>query len=123
MIITKKDIQDRVNLVDKVKENIKEFDKLAKQLNSQTYDVGNICLDFWSHINNKYCDNFNLITADGDVYYVLETLRSDVDFKVYLAKRIKFDLSLSKQEYEIVEDIDREDGEYNFSTYYVRERK
>lgn len=130
MKLDKETIQRRLDMCDNLKRNLREFEKLGKEIMAVDADTNfyNTDIRLLSVILENY-EFGNLIFDKGYIYCITErSEQSDYErhlgIKHYIAKKVKWDLDLSDEYYEIQEEgITGSDGFYDFYTYRIKERK
>lgn len=130
MNLDKESIQRRLELNANLKRNLKEFEKLSKEILSVDNNMSFHNTDI--RLLNVILENYemgNLIFDKGYIYCIIERLgQTDYErhlgIKNYVAKKVKWDLDLSDEDYEIQEEgITDAEGYYDFSVYRIKERK
>lgn len=130
MKLDKKTIQQRIALCNNLRLNLKQFEKLGKELmeidnNTSFYNTD---IRLLSVILENY-EFGNLIFDRGYIYCITERMEQTdyerrLGVKHYVGKKVKWDLDLSDEDYEIQEEgITDSDGFYDFSVYRIKERK
>lgn len=130
MKLDKETVQRRLEMCNNLKRNLKEFEKLSKEITAVDTDTSfyNTDIRLLSVILENY-EYGNLIFDKGYIYCITERMeQSDYEkhlsIKHYIAKKVKWDLDLSDEDYEIQEEgITDADGFYDFSIYRIKERK
>lgn len=112
--------------INKLEKNIKEFKKLTNDLiNERKEDIiiSNISSRVWQIVSENF-DPKNIIVVNGEMFYKIDNKTRKNAFWdiIYTCKRIKFDLTLTSQLYEVtkVNEYD-EDDKYIDSFYEVKE--
>lgn len=123
-------VEEQLAVRKKLKRNLNEFERLTKEVefmvNRSTWN--GVPMSLFNQVTDKY-EFGDLIVENGEIYYITERLpqtqyEHNIGVRNYLTQRVKWDLGLSEEEYEIEEQMeyDSEDN-YDFSSYIIRERK
>lgn len=130
MELNKEQIQHRLDLCQELSKNLKQFEKLGKELMQIDNNTNFYNTDI--RLLNVILENYefgNLIFDDGYIYCVLERINQTdyerhLGVKNFVAKKVKWDLNLSDELYDIQEEqLTDSDGFYDFSIYHIKERK
>lgn len=123
-------IKNRIELCTELKKNITEFEKLGKQLLQIDENTNFYNTDI--RLLNVILENYefgNLIFDKGYIYCVTRReeqspYEKSIGIRNFVGKKVKWDLNLSDEEYNIQEEmLTDSDGFYDFSIYRISERK
>lgn len=130
MNISKETVQRRLELCNELKKNLQQFEKLGKQLMEIDKDANFYNVD--ARLLNVILENYefgNLIFDKGYIYCVISReepsrYEQSIGVRNFVAKKVKWDLDLSEEEYNIREEmLTDSEGFYDFSIYRISERK
>lgn len=128
--LDRESIQRRIDLCNNLKRNLKEFEKLGKEL--MEIDAGTNFYNTDIRLLNVILENYefgNLIFDKGYIYCITKRIEptnyeGDLGIRNYVAKKVKWDLDLSDEEYDVQEEkLTDSDGVGDFSIYRIKERK
>ncbi len=93
------------------------FARLASHVDGSCRNVDNRILEVVNE-NYKYEDYIN---AYGEIYVIEKFLGFDGEDRLYLCKRLKFDMKTSKERYQIreVNEFDSDD-QYDYTDYEIK---
>lgn len=119
MRLTLEQINKQIELNKELSINIKNLEKTMLEISSNLNDVEdrkcrNVLVGFWAKIREKYNEDC-LLNCDGDVFYIDERQGNK-----YMCRRVLWSLDLSREKYEILQEIETDaDGEYNYTYYEI----
>lgn len=130
MKMDKETVQRRLEMCNNLKRNLKEFEKLSKEIMAVDSDTSffNTDIRLLSVILENY-EYGNLIFDKGYIYCITTRIpptdyEQHLGIRHFIAKRVKWDLDLSDEDYEIQEEkLTDGDGWADFSVYRIKERK
>lgn len=115
MKINRKEIAEWVKLVKLVRRNLWDFKANATQLSKLTdsYSFYGINNDILNVVTEKY-EFGDLVIDNGEIYKITQRLpqtdyEKHLGIKHFIGRKIKFNLELENQEYEIEEEYDAEE--------------
>lgn len=130
MELTKERIKQRLEICQQLNKNLKQFESLGKQLMEIDNDISFYNTDI--RLLNVILENYelgNLIFNDGYIYCVVEreeqnNYEKNLGVRNFIAKKVKWDLNLSDELYDIQEEKLTDSGGFDdFSIYHIQERK
>ena len=130
MKINKEEIEEWLKLVKNIRNALGHFKANAEQLSKITnsYSFYGIDNNMLNTITDKY-EFKDLIIDGGDIYVITQrfeqtSYQENIGVREYIAKRLKWNLELDSQEYDIQEEIIfDEDNRYDFSVYHIKEKE
>lgn len=130
MKINKKEIEEWLKHVKTIRKNLYAFTTSVNELNRITtnYNFYGINNDMLDTITDKY-EFKDLIIENGDIYVITQrfeqtSYQENIGVREYIAKRLKWNLELDSQEYDVEEEIIfDEDNRYDFSVYHIKEKE
>ena len=130
MKINKQEIEEWLKLVKTIRKNLYAFTTNVNELNRITtnYNFYGINNDMLDTITDKY-EFRDLIIENGDIYVITQrfeqtSYQENIGVREYIAKRLKWNLELDSQEYDIEEEmIFDEENRYDFSVYHIKEKE
>lgn len=118
--ITKEQLEKQIELIKQVQEPLEKIETIAHELQSlteKTFHYQDIDLRIWQVVRDNYPDND--IFVINDELYVGKLLN---DHKAE-AKKLRWNMSLSAQDYLIDIEIETDnDGDYFMTNYYITEK-
>ena len=117
MELTKEQVEQRASICRKLQLNAEEYAQLKKELwATESFDrtFRNVDEKLLDYVYSKF-DFYNVINNYGDLYFILER---NADH--FVAKRILWSLTLSEENYIIVEEDELDsDGEFISTNYNI----
>lgn len=115
MKINKKEIEEWLKLVKNIRNALGHFKANAEELNKITnsYSFYGINNDILNVVTEKY-EFGDLVIDNGEIYKITQRLpqtdyENQLGIKHFIGRKIKFNLELENQEYEIEEEYDAEE--------------
>lgn len=115
MKINRKEIEEWVKLVKAIRKNLYSFTTNANELSKLTnsYSFYGINNDILNVVTEKY-EFGDLVIDNGEIYKITQRLpqtdyEKQLGIKHFIGRKIKFNLELENQEYEIEEEYDAEE--------------
>lgn len=124
MELSKEQMDKIINANNKVVECYNELSKARKELWNAEKDLTegewrNTKMSYWKDICEKYPEN-KLLNCYGDIFFI-DKKTADFDTNYYLGRRVLWNLSLSEEQYEIIETVEYdENGDYEFEDYSIK---
>ena len=129
MELNNEQMRNRIETMKRLSKNIEEFKVLANEISGEVRHCNfhGVDVNLLDVVTKKY-EFGDLIIDKGDIYLITERLpqsqyEHNIGTRSYVAKRLRWDLGLSEQEFDIEEELIYDsNNQYDFSDYYVSPR-
>ena len=124
MELSKEQMEKIINANNKVVECYNELSKARKELWNAEKDLTegewrNTKMSYWKDICAKYPED-KLLNCYGDIFFIDKKI-ADFDTTYYLGRRVLWNLSLSEEQYRIIErDEYDSEGNYDNTDYEIK---